>query len=56
MFIEPNITDIQKLQRSETGTEELLGNISLLWSEETPERLFTINISSLRDWANLGWK
>ncbi len=51
MFIEPNITDIQKPQRSETGTEELLGNISLLWSEETPERLFTINISSLRDWA-----
>jgi len=51
MFIEPNITDRQKLQRSETGTEELLGNISLLWSEETPESLFTINISSLRDWT-----
>ena len=49
MFIEPNVTDIQKLKRTETGTEELLGNISLLWSEETPECLFTINILSLRD-------
>jgi hypothetical protein len=30
--------------------QELLGNISLLWSEETLQILLTINISSLRDW------
>ena len=56
MFIEPNGTARQKLQGSETGAEELLGNISLLWSEKALQILSTINSSSLRDWENLCWK